>query len=257
MRNRLGGEVFLDTPDTVRTGRPWLSADAGLFFSQGTVDMPLTRRSSLRLSGRASYLNALYGNYLKIGGEDLSYGFGDVNLTWNFRKDKYRIRKTDVYFGSDKAAIDAQGYGIPLSFGWRNMALSQRFINTRFGEQALYFSQYDATVNPGDGGGFHPVDHLLRTIGYRAQVNAFRSERGRAVLGFEGAFHQLRGRQMGLRSVFRAGDECPEADCAASRKPPTATCGDTHSDSQGTGGEFPPSAVFPDRDRKSQQSPPD
>ena len=191
LRNRLGGEVFLDTPDTVRTGRPWLSADAGLFFSQGTVDMPLTRRSSLRLSGRASYLNALYGNYLKIGGEDLSYGFGDVNLTWTFRKDKYRIRKTDVYFGSDKAAIDAQGYGIPLSFGWRNMALSQRFINTRFGEQALYFSQYDATVNPGDGGGFHPVDHLLRTIGDRAQVNAFRSERGRAVLGFEGAFHQF------------------------------------------------------------------
>ena len=84
LRNRLGGEVFLDTPDTVRTGRPLLSADAGLFFSQGTVDMPLTRRSSLRLSGRASYLNALYGNYLKIGGEDLSYGFGDVNLTWTF-----------------------------------------------------------------------------------------------------------------------------------------------------------------------------
>ena len=190
LRNRLGGEVFLDTPDTVRTGRPWLSADAGLFFSQGTVDMPLTRRSSLRLSGRASYLNALYGNYLKIGGEDLSYGFGDVNLTWTFRKDKYRIRKTDVYFGSDKAAIDAQGYGIPLSFGWRNMAISQRFINTRWGEQALYFSNYSSLIDAGDTSGFGKVTHAMYTLGYRGHLNVHKSDNNLAWIGFEGMIHR-------------------------------------------------------------------
>lgn len=53
------------------------------------------------------------------------------------------------------------------------------------------------------------------------------------------------------------GDLYPTHGLGPVAQPPTATCGDTHSDSQGTGGEFPPSEVFPDRDRKSQQSPPD
>ena len=190
LRNRLGGEVFLDTPDTVRTGRPWLSADAGLFFSQGTVDMPLTRRSSLRLSGRASYLNALYGNYLKIGGEDLSYGFGDVNLTWTFRRSKNRLRKTDVYYGSDKAAIDAGSYNVPLSFGWSNLAISQRFINTRWGEQALYFSNYSSLIDAGDTSGFGKVTHAMYTLGYRGHLNVHKSDNDLALIGFEGMIHR-------------------------------------------------------------------
>ena len=191
LRNRLGGEVFLDTPDTVRTGRPLLSADAGLFFSQGTVDVPLTQRSCLRLSGRVSYLDALYGNFLKIGRDDLRYGFGDVNLTWTFRKSKNRLRKTDVYYGSDKAAIDAQSYNVPLSFGWSNLAISQRFINTRWGEQALYFSNYSSLIDPGNSGVFGKVNHAMYTLGYRGHLNVHKSENDLALIGFEGMLHRF------------------------------------------------------------------
>lgn len=191
LRNRLGGEVFMDTPDTVRTARPYLSGDAGLFFSQGTVDVPLSRHSSLRLSGRASYLNALYGNYLKIGSEDLKYGFADFNLSWTFSKSKNRILKTDVYYGSDKAAIDAQSYNVPLSFGWSNLAVSQRFINTVLGEQALYFSNYSSLIDTGVSEGLGRVDHAMYTLGYRGHLNVHKSDNDLALIGLEGMLHRF------------------------------------------------------------------
>ena len=190
LRNRLGGEVCLDTPDTIRTRRPYLSLDAGLFFSQATADISTSKRSSLRLSARSSYLNTLFSNYLKLGGSELDYGFTDANLSWTFKKDKTHLYKTDLYYGHDKAAIDADGYNIPLSFGWSNMAASQRFINTERGEQGLYFSQYSASINPGIENGMRAIQHYLRSLGYRAQFTVYKDDNSSAFLGFEGQLHR-------------------------------------------------------------------
>ena len=118
--NRIGGSVDMQLPDYVpQRLRGQLSAS--LFGAEGTLDIPTGRRSALYLSARRSYINLLYGSFLRMDIFSFKYGFTDGNITWYWQpsaKDRvwadFTMGGDDIDFNSDRA-----GYRIDLD--WMNM----------------------------------------------------------------------------------------------------------------------------------------
>lgn len=101
--NRLGGSVDMLTPT-------WLGAEDGLsaggthgelsvgpMSSQGTLRLPLGRRSLLLLSARAAYLNLLYSKWLEVDGDEVKYDFSDYNLSYITQIDDANVLKLEGY----------------------------------------------------------------------------------------------------------------------------------------------------------------
>ncbi|MBQ4286329.1 MAG: TonB-dependent receptor, partial [Bacteroidales bacterium] len=82
--SRLGGSIDMQLQDTVpRRFSGELSA--GLISAQGTLSFPTGKHSGMILSARRSYINLLYGRWLKFNDEPIVYNFTDGNLTWYWK----------------------------------------------------------------------------------------------------------------------------------------------------------------------------
>ena len=73
--NRLGGMIRMELPDTLAE-KVNGEISVGLMSSQGTVGIKTGRKSFLHLSARHSYLNMLYGPWLKVGDDPIRYSSG-------------------------------------------------------------------------------------------------------------------------------------------------------------------------------------
>ena len=116
--NRLGGVVDMQLPDDPFTE---LSADisAGLFLSQGTVRIPAGDHTFV-LSGRHSYFNLLYSDFMKFNDAPLRYDFGDANLTWTWRPGPQDRIRANGYFGRDAAEYGSTDWQIKAWGVWKN-----------------------------------------------------------------------------------------------------------------------------------------
>ena len=117
--NRLGGTLRMEPPDTLKK-KVGGSVSVGLMSSQGTLGVRIGGRSHLRISARQSYMNLLYGRWLKLNDSQVRYGFGDYNVTWIWDSGKGDRIWADGYFGMDNASLDEHTYDIGLSLKWGN-----------------------------------------------------------------------------------------------------------------------------------------
>ena len=101
---RLGAELNMDLPRALPDSING-EFSAGLISSQGTLRMPINRKSALFVSLRTSYLNLLYGPLLSFDDYSLKYGFSDMNITYLYAPDKCNRVWLDVYAGYDDASI--------------------------------------------------------------------------------------------------------------------------------------------------------
>jgi len=185
-RNRLGGEVVLKNTDSL-SRKFELGADVGLFFSQGTVSVPLGKKSSIKVSGRGSYLNALYSRYLKIDDFDLGYGFGDGNVSWIYKASAKDEVSIDLYSGADNAVLNAAAYDIPLNLKWGNVLASARWNHQadHFSfRNNLFYSGYGFELLSGDGISLPCLKTHLSTIGNRSEFIV-----NRMTFGLEMMYH--------------------------------------------------------------------
>ena len=117
--NRLGGQLdvqhCLSLQDTVSG-----ILSVGLISSQGTLRLPLSSSTSLTLSGRASYLNWLYGDWLRTDQQQLGFSFYDANATLLHRHGERHLFMVDLYSGSDHGDIAGGGYSVGLDARWGN-----------------------------------------------------------------------------------------------------------------------------------------
>lgn len=116
--NRLGGVVDMSLPDAPLAA-PSLELSAGLFLTQATIRVPAGKHTFV-LSGRHSYFNLLYSNYLEFNDAPLRYDFGDANLTWTFRPGDRDVISANGYFGRDAAEYNAEDWQIKSWANWRN-----------------------------------------------------------------------------------------------------------------------------------------
>lgn len=171
--NRIGGMIDMQLQDTI-PARFGAELSAGLLSSQGTLYFPTGKQSALYLSARRSYINLLYGSFLKFDDEPIRYGFTDANLTWFWKaspRDRVWVNlfggKDDVSYDYAKASslMEASWYNALGSLHWNHygteMTLKQTAYATLNGLTAFLDVRYASGRLP---------SHILST-GYKAAMN--------------------------------------------------------------------------------------
>ena len=142
--SRLGGIIDLQLKDTLAR-KIFGEASVGLISAQGTIGFPIGKKSSLTLSARRTYINLLYGNFLKFEDKPIKYGFTDANITWQWNPTKRDRIWVDAFGCLDDAnfhgglldEIVARWYNIMGAIHWNHYfpgaTLKQTVYGTTYG----------------------------------------------------------------------------------------------------------------------------
>ena len=148
--NRLGGELLF-VPDSEGDGRVSGDITTGLISSQGTIKVPIGKKSLLTASLRDSYINLLYSSWLDVDGSALNYSFYDWNLTWTYKPNDFNTILADAYRGQDKAHLSESGFGSVMGSRWGNDAQALHWIHDGLNgfrmKHTLFHSSYSNDFN--------------------------------------------------------------------------------------------------------------
>ena len=117
--NRLGGRLDMSV-NTVITDTVSGNISMGLIASQGTVRMPLSKNTGMSVSLRKSYINLLYGKWLKADEQQLKYAFYDANFSLVHRLDRENRILLDYYGGNDSGGFFEDHYLADIKATWGN-----------------------------------------------------------------------------------------------------------------------------------------
>ncbi len=177
--SRLGGLLKMHLPEVENTRSGWRhnawrgELEVGPLASQATVRVQPSEKLHIAVSAREAYMNLLYGQWLKMDGNELKYNFGDYNATIHYRaSDKHQLW-ANFYLGSDNVKYDAEELGSSMKMNWKNLAGEATWLYTpRAGRelrQSFSVSRYrnDLDVNQGTSSASMPssittYSYLLR-----------------------------------------------------------------------------------------------
>ena len=149
--NRLGGSIDMRTPtwlwseDSLRMKAIHGELSVGPMSSQGTLKMPLGKRSLLLVSARAAYLNLLYSKWLEVDGDKINYDFSDYNLSYVTQINDRNILKFEAYWGYDNVKLREASGGLGASVKWDNTLAALHWYSQgekATAEQMIYYSRY-------------------------------------------------------------------------------------------------------------------
>ena len=140
--NRLGGKLDMALPEGPAEKLKG-EFSLGLLALQGNISVPVGKQGSVSTSFRRSFLNLLYGEYLRFGSSSLRYGFTDVNVTGIWKasdKDKLWL---DAYFGNDAVGMHSGDGSVDVDLPWYNLMGAVHHEHSfsgggRFSEKAYY-----------------------------------------------------------------------------------------------------------------------
>ena len=119
MENRVGGMVNVATQHH-QPQRFAAEGNLGLISSDVTLTIPCGKKSALWLSGRASYINMLYGKWMQIQGLGLGYNFWDTNLTYAIHPTERDEIVVSGFFSRDQISVaDSSTFGVGIH--WHNI----------------------------------------------------------------------------------------------------------------------------------------
>lgn len=208
--NRLGGRVDMLTPtwlaaeDSLSVGTVHGELSVGPMSSQGTLRLPVGKRSLLLLSARAAYLNLLYSKWLEVDGDEVKYDFSDYNLSYITQLDDANVLKIEGYWGYDKMKIGQASYGLQGKLKWNNtMAALHWYSRSKDGlneggkdwsmEQMVYYSRYANRLNVGEYSFQVGMRSFIFDLGYKGNFSW-----GRWRMGAEVVRHQLLPQDIGI-----------------------------------------------------------
>lgn len=145
--NRLGGKINLKGYGSSWENLKKIEGEmsVGLISTQGTIKAKTSKNSALIVSGRTTYLNLLYSQWLKVDDMKINYRFSDYNLTWGMNatdKDKIWI---DLYGGKDNLGLE-ESDDEDIKLYWQNSVAGLHWLhsvndNTSL-NQNLFFTKY-------------------------------------------------------------------------------------------------------------------
>ena len=208
--NRLGGRVDMLTPtwlaaeDSLWMGGVHGELSVGPMSSQGTLRLPVGKRSLLLLSARAAYLNLLYSKWLEVDGDEVKYDFSDYNLSYITQLDDANVLKFEGYWGYDNMKIEQASYGLLGKLKWDNtMAALHWYSRSKDGlneggkdwsmEQMVYYSRYANRLNVGEYSFQVGMRSFIFDLGYKGNFSW-----GRWRMGAEVVRHQLLPQDIGI-----------------------------------------------------------
>lgn len=208
--NRLGGRVDMLTPtwlaaeDSLSVGAVPGELSVGPMSSQGTLRLPIGKRSLLLLSARAAYLNLLYSKWLEVDGDEVKYDFSDYNLSYITQLDDANVLKIEGYWGYDKMKIGQASHGLQGKLKWNNtMAALHWYSRSKHGEnerrknwqmeQLVYYSRYANRLNLNEYSFQVGMRSFIFDLGYKGNFSW-----GRWRMGAEVVRHQLLPQDIGI-----------------------------------------------------------
>lgn len=208
--NRLGGRVDMLTPtwlaaeDSLSVGAVHGELSVGPMSSQGTLRLPIGKRSLLLLSARAAYLNLLYSKWLEVDGDEVKYDFSDYNLSYITQLDDANVLKIEGYWGYDKMKIGQASHGLQGKLKWNNtMAALHWYSRSKHGEnerrknwqmeQMVYYSRYANRLNLNEYSFQVGMRSFIFDLGYKGNFSW-----GRWRMGAEVVRHQLLPQDIGI-----------------------------------------------------------
>lgn len=208
--NRLGGRVDMLTPtwlaaeDSLSVGAVHGELSVGPMSSQGTLRLPISKRSLLLLSARAAYLNLLYSKWLEVDGDEVKYDFSDYNLSYITQLDDANVLEIEGYWGYDNMKIGQASYGLQGKLKWDNtMAALHWYSRSKDGlneggkdwsmEQMVYYSRYANRLNVGEYSFQVGMRSFIFDLGYKGNFSW-----GRWRMGAEVVRHQLLPQDIGI-----------------------------------------------------------
>ena len=142
--NRLGGKLDMNTfaePLDSTSGE----FAVGLISSQGTLKLPISKKTSIVASLRGSYLNLLYSKWLELNGNPLGYSFFDSNLSLIHRADSRNTLYLDYFGGWDNLKVSEDVLLSDIKLKWGNIMVSGRWQHkgTDFSSNTTaYYTRY-------------------------------------------------------------------------------------------------------------------
>lgn len=130
MPNRVGGLVDFQPKHIFRADsakfRPNADISVGLIHTEGTLALPISRKQSLVVSARLSYINLLYSKLLRFNGIKTKYDFEDANITYSINpSDKDSILITSFFshdrlrLTTDMLSVNIPWYNALGAFSWK------------------------------------------------------------------------------------------------------------------------------------------
>ncbi len=143
--NRLGGKLDIllpEAPERKFSGE----FSIGLLSAAGSVCLPAFGNGSVRASVRRSFVNLLYGSFLRFESSSLKYGFTDANITGIWQLSGKDRLWTDIYFGNDAVGVKSGNGVIGVDLPWYNAMAAvhhQRDISPSLSfHQKLYATRF-------------------------------------------------------------------------------------------------------------------
>lgn len=143
-----GGNVDVSSPmwtaDTLGA-----EINAGMIASSGFVCVPVGKRLSVALSGRVSYINAIYGSMLDNDGMKAAYGFNDVDAALNWQASHRDMVRFTFHRNGDHVSYDDRDFSLVTGLEWHNLlagATWSRETDRFTCENTAYFTRFANTL---------------------------------------------------------------------------------------------------------------
>lgn len=171
--NVLGGTIQF-SPHQEITDTIHGTMSVGILSSQGTLHVPLHRNHSITISARGSYLNLLYGNFMKIEDSKMRYSFEDYNLSYAAKLSKYKI-SINAFYSRDKGRFGKDNLDLGLDMRWQNYMASLTIDHKPLSwiessHQSLYFSGYSNITDVAQNLLNGSLPSSIKTYGYKLQL---------------------------------------------------------------------------------------
>ena len=123
--------------------------NVGLLSSSATLKLPVFKRFSAIVSGRISYVDQIYGPWLRKKETDLFYDFNDFNVTLNYEVDEDNVIYLNWFRSNDHLRYDDSNYVLGTSLRWKNDLLSVhwRHVGPVTSHHRLYVSRFSNKLN--------------------------------------------------------------------------------------------------------------
>lgn len=188
--NRLGGELTMELPASIDDSLV-CQFSIGLIASQGTLRLPLGRRTSLAISLRGSYLNLLYGQWLKADDSPIRYSFYDTNATLTHQVNKHHKLLVDFYHGRDIGSFNESSYLANMKTRWGNTMGALHWMyesdNGLEMKNSLYVTSYTNRFQLTMQEEQYQLPSSITDLGYRGKAHW-----GRWQAGLEAILHRIR-----------------------------------------------------------------
>lgn len=142
--NCLGAVIDMQTDKEVKDSVSGC-LDIGLISSQGTIRLPVGKKTCMTLSGRYSYLNLFYSSFLRNNEQETHYSFYDTNINITSHLDERNTLVIDTYMGGDdmKLLLDNSSMRMNMEWGSQMMAVHwENYGKKMIMDNSIFFSRY-------------------------------------------------------------------------------------------------------------------